>query len=111
MTTWSYLSAVFGAAGLAPRRASARRWVIHSPQLTKRQCEIVLLAADGHNRESIAHQLGISLETVIRHLSNIFEKMHVNSQREVVSWYYRTYWVPNPEMKLVGVRKQHVRIH
>lgn len=62
--------------------------------LTPREFEVVLLFAEGHNGESIGHQLGISVETVKRHTSNICEELGFNSRHEIICWYYKTYWRP-----------------
>lgn len=65
--------------------------------LTPRQMEIVKLMADGHNSESISNQLDIAQNTVKTQYGMIRRRLRLNSQREIVSWYYRTFWVPrNP---------------
>lgn len=67
---------------------------------TRRECQVILLAARGHNPESISNQLGCAWETVKVYLAHIFTKLNINSQRELVSWYYMTYWQPRPDMKM-----------
>ena len=59
-------------------------------QLTKRETAVVMLLAEGHLRESISHQLDISINTVKFHMSNIYRKLSVNTALEVAAWYYRT---------------------
>lgn len=62
--------------------------------LTERESEIVLLLADGHRGTSAAQQLGISYETIRRHINNIMNKLGTNSANDVISWYYKKYWMP-----------------
>jgi DNA-binding CsgD family transcriptional regulator len=52
--------------------------------LTERQRQIVKLIAEGHNRESIANQLGISPGAVHGHLDRLFKQLQVNSVLEVL---------------------------
>jgi DNA-binding NarL/FixJ family response regulator len=51
--------------------------------LTARESELVDLVCEGHNNESIGHQLDITEWTAKRHLSNIFEKLGVNTRTEL----------------------------
>jgi len=66
--------------GLACRPRRVRGTL--SPPST-RELEVIDLICEGHNNESIAHQLDISEETVKRHLSNIFAKLNVGSRTEL----------------------------
>ena len=52
--------------------------------LTKRELEVVVLAARGMSNPQIAHHLGLSEGTVKRHLANIYPKMGVHSRGEAV---------------------------
>lgn len=52
------------------------------PRLTRREHQVLRLIACGQRNSEIAEQLGIALETVKRHVSNIFEKLQVSSRRE-----------------------------
>jgi DNA-binding NarL/FixJ family response regulator len=51
-------------------------------RLSRREQEILLLAARGLSNRRIAHHLHISEATVKRHLANIYEKMGVGSRGE-----------------------------
>ena len=42
--------------------------------LSPRENQIIALVIEGHNNESIGHQLGITYNTVRVHLSRIYEK-------------------------------------
>jgi ATP/maltotriose-dependent transcriptional regulator MalT len=51
-------------------------------RLSRREQEILLLAARGLSNRRIAHHLHISEATVKRHLANVYEKMGVGSRGE-----------------------------
>src|SRR5829696_3260603 len=52
--------------------------------LTKRELEVLVLAARGMNNRQIAHHLGLTAGPVKRHLANIYPKMGVSSRGEAV---------------------------
>lgn len=52
--------------------------------LTKREQEVLELMARGLNNSQIAHELDISVPTVRFHLTNIIEKMDVQTRSEVL---------------------------
>ena len=53
-------------------------------EITEREFEIISLVAKGMKQREIAHDLAISEATVKRHLSNVFEKLQVNSSMEML---------------------------
>jgi DNA-binding NarL/FixJ family response regulator len=53
--------------------------------LTNREKEILQLLVDGLNKKHLADQLCISLYTVDTHLKNIYAKLHVHSQIDVIA--------------------------
>ncbi len=57
--------------------------------LTSRETEILGLLAQGLQYKHIAEQLCISVKTVGRHIFNIYEKLHVNTNVEAVRKYLR----------------------
>jgi len=53
--------------------------------LSERECEILLLVADGMTKQQIAEKLNISSHTVSAHLRRVFDKLHVHSLPAAVS--------------------------
>jgi len=53
--------------------------------LSERELEVLRLVAKGNTYLMIAEQLFISLETVKKHLSNIFKKLHVKNKVEAIN--------------------------
>ncbi|UCF64438.1 MAG: response regulator transcription factor [bacterium] len=53
--------------------------------LTAREKEILQLLVDGLSKKHLADQLCISLHTVDTHLKNIYAKLHVHSQIDVIA--------------------------
>ncbi|TAH20262.1 MAG: DNA-binding response regulator [Cytophagales bacterium] len=53
--------------------------------LTKREQEILLYLVDGFTYQSIADTIGISLHTLKRHISNIYDKMEVSNRMQVIN--------------------------
>jgi DNA-binding NarL/FixJ family response regulator len=68
---------------LSKRRMSPCRTRATSP-LTARQQELVQLVAEGMGNRDIALQLGVTENTVKKHLGNIYEKLGVSSRVELV---------------------------
>jgi DNA-binding NarL/FixJ family response regulator len=64
--------------------ATARR----SP-LTKREAEILRLAADGRSNSQVAKMLWVTEPTVKFHLSNIYRKLGVTNRTEASRWAYK----------------------
>jgi DNA-binding NarL/FixJ family response regulator len=57
-------------------------------KLSNREAEILELLAKGLLYKEIAVRLGISQETVRKHVYHIYEKLHVNNRVEAVNKYY-----------------------
>jgi len=55
-------------------------------ELTSREKEVLTLIAKGHDNQKIAKNLTISEGTVKNHVSNIYDKIAVNSRAEAVAW-------------------------
>jgi len=54
--------------------------------LTRRELEVLRLTAQGLSKPRIAHMLGISQNTVKRHVVNIFNKLGVNDRAQAAVW-------------------------
>jgi class 3 adenylate cyclase len=54
--------------------------------LTKREVEVLRLIAGGRSNQEIADELVISLNTVLRHVSNIFDKTGVANRAEAAAY-------------------------
>jgi DNA-binding NarL/FixJ family response regulator len=52
--------------------------------LTKRELEVLVLAARGMSNQMIAHHLSLSESTVKRHLANLYPKLGVSSRGEAL---------------------------
>ena len=51
--------------------------------LSPREREVARLASQGYSNSQIADELFISVETVKRHMSTIFEKLRISSRQEL----------------------------
>jgi len=58
-------------------------------RLTKRELEILRLAADGHSNAQLARMLWVTEQTVKFHLSNIYRKLDVANRTEASRWAQR----------------------
>jgi len=56
-----------------------------TPQLTRRQWEVLRLVAAGHTNAQIARQLGVTEGTVGVHLQNIYARLRVSSRTAAVT--------------------------
>jgi len=61
--------------------------------LTKRECQVLQLLADGKSNRAVAETLYISEKTVKNHVSNILQKMNVNDRTQAVISAIRKGWV------------------
>ena len=61
--------------------------------LTKRECEVLQLLADGKSNRGIGEALYISEKTVKNHVSNILQKMNVNDRTQAVVEAIKNGWV------------------
>jgi DNA-binding NarL/FixJ family response regulator len=68
-------------------RLGARRPAQELPDgLTRRECEVLTLVADGRSNRQIGEVLYISDRTVARHLTNIFNKIGVTSRTQAARY-------------------------
>lgn len=59
--------------------------VNHQFNLTKRELEVLSWLVKGHSYKMISHQCQISIDTVKKHLQNIYHKLHVSCATEAVA--------------------------
>ncbi len=84
--------AVSAAAEVKRAKAVYERLGVHplvweSPDgLTRRECEVLALVADGRSNRQIGEALYISDRTVARHLTNIFHKIGVTSRTQAARY-------------------------
>jgi len=53
--------------------------------LSERELDVLRLVAKGHTYQSISDQLFISLETVKKHMTNVFKKLQVKNKIEAIN--------------------------
>lgn len=56
--------------------------------LTPKEIEVLELLSEGLSYKMIAARLNISTHTINSHAKNIYEKLHISSQGEAISYYY-----------------------
>ncbi|WP_053368280.1 response regulator [Bacillus sp. FJAT-27245] len=61
--------------------------------LTRRECEVLQMLADGKSNRGIGEALYISEKTVKNHVSNILQKMNVNDRTQAVVVAIKNGWV------------------
>ncbi|APH03567.1 response regulator [Bacillus weihaiensis] len=61
--------------------------------LTRRECEVLQMLADGKSNRGIGEALFISEKTVKNHVSNILQKMNVNDRTQAVVFSIKNGWV------------------
>ncbi|MBM7585775.1 two-component system response regulator DegU [Bacillus pakistanensis] len=61
--------------------------------LTRRECEVLQMLADGKSNRGIGESLYISEKTVKNHVSNILQKMNVNDRTQAVVTAIKNGWV------------------
>jgi DNA-binding NarL/FixJ family response regulator len=73
----------------APQIFAAREREEEARGLTKREIEILRLAAEGHSNSQLARMLWVTEQTVKFHLSNIYRKLGVANRTEASRWAQR----------------------
>ncbi|MGZ4411957.1 MAG: LuxR C-terminal-related transcriptional regulator [Gaiellaceae bacterium] len=57
-----------------------------APTLTRREIEILRLAAEGRSNSQLAQTLWVTEQTVKFHLSNVYKKLNVSNRTEASRW-------------------------
>lgn len=88
------VAAVRGAAagqkGWLSREVAATLQAAWCDPLTPKELDVVHLLAEGHTAPEVAATLAISVRTARNHLNNIYGKLGLHSQPELVAWAWRT---------------------
>lgn len=88
------VAAVRGAAagqkGWLSREVAATLQEAWCDPLTPKELDVVRLLAEGHTAPEVAATLDISVRTARNHLNNIYGKLGLHSQPELVAWAWRT---------------------
>jgi DNA-binding NarL/FixJ family response regulator len=89
----AFSSSIFLASGSAPRAPKAPtpppvppRLIEDVPLLTRREREILQLAAAGRSNAELARRLWVTEQTVKFHLSNVYRKLNVSNRTEASRW-------------------------
>lgn len=61
--------------------------------LTEREQEILLHTINGLDAKRIAALFDISVNTIRKHIANIYQKLHVNSKAQIISLAHKNNWV------------------
>lgn len=61
--------------------------------VTERELEILKFTINGWDAKRIASELDLSVLTVRKHISNIYQKLHVNSKAQIISLAHKNKWV------------------
>ena len=56
--------------------------------LTTREREVAMCLASGYSYKDISEELFISISTVRKHVTNIYRKLNINNQRQLISMYF-----------------------
>ncbi len=70
--------------------------------LTPRETEILTLIAHGHPNKQIAHQLGLSENTIKNHVSSIMRKLDANDRTQAVVMAINNRWIVSPDIGPLG---------
>lgn len=65
------------------RKSVNQKW----ESLSEREQEVLQLLTEGEDNKKIAASLGISINTVEKHLQNIYKKLRVSSRTEAIHWW------------------------
>lgn len=66
--------------------------------LTPKEKEVLRFLAEGCSYKMIADKLGVSYSTINSHIKHIYEKLHISSLGEAISWFYKnnpSHWKEN----------------
>jgi DNA-binding NarL/FixJ family response regulator len=79
-----YVPATFESTGRAAPQPPSRKKLPGG--LTRRELQILKLAAEGHSNVALARMLWVTEQTVKFHLSNVYRKLEVTNRTEAARW-------------------------
>ncbi|GAA4276096.1 response regulator [Aquimarina mytili] len=91
--------------GGAPLSPQISRLVVTSfyekkfDELTERENDVLIVLSKGKSYTNIANELYVSVNTVKRHVRNIYEKLHVNSRDEIINLIQNKHTYLNKSLK------------
>ena len=59
--------------------------------LTTREIEIVNGITDGLSYKLVANKLNVSIDTVRKHIKNVYKKLQIHSKAELLSKYFKNH--------------------
>jgi DNA-binding NarL/FixJ family response regulator len=77
------------ASALIRKSAAQQEAVPNVALLSRREREVLLLLAEGMSNSQMAERLFVVPSTVKKHLTNIYEKLHLTSRAEAVWWTWK----------------------
>jgi len=81
---------------ISRRSAAAASWPYESSPLTRRELEILKLAAEGKSNGELAKLLWVTEQTVKFHLSNVYRKLGVANRTEAALWAHNSGLLDDP---------------
>lgn len=75
---------------VARKDAAAAQHLPHG--VSERELEVLQQMVSGLDAKSIAHEMGLSVFTVRKHIANVYEKLHVGSKAQVISLAHKEGW-------------------
>ena len=78
----------------AARPAQLESLLVRAYGLTARERDVAGLVVRGSSNQQVAGELGVAVDTVQQHLSNIFDKTGVRSRAELVGVLFHTHFEP-----------------
>jgi two-component system response regulator DevR len=82
----SFEASIYLAHSLAASATREPVAAVETPELTRRELEILRLVAEGHSNSQLARLLWVTEQTVKFHLSNIYRKLDVANRTEASRW-------------------------
>ena len=63
--------------------------------LSDREMEVLILTVEGYDYKAIAEKLFLSNNTIRKHISNIYQKLHITSKAQAIKYANKKGWIKN----------------